>query len=114
VSDVAFNPDGSLLAVSSGYSSIDLWKISAGEPHLTMTLNADDDHTFGPLAFSPDDTLLVASDDKRVAVWRVMSGELLISADLPGTITSLAFAPDGTLMAFGLRDGTIRLWGIPQ
>ncbi len=114
VTGLVFNPDGRWLAVSSERTTIDLWDINAGEPHLTRTLPADNDNRFKWLAFSPDGTLVVAGGGQRAAVWNMTSGELLTAFDLPGGITSLAIAPDGRLIAFGLNDGTIRLWGVTQ
>ena len=51
---------------------------------------------FGPLAFSPDGTILAAVSDRVIQLWEVKTGVYL--GDLRGSIGSihvLAFSPDG-------------------
>jgi WD40 repeat protein len=53
VTDVAFSPDGSKLATTSGDGTLRLWDGRSLEPIITLALDAD-----GRLAFSPDGTRL--------------------------------------------------------
>jgi WD40 repeat protein len=114
VSDVEFSPNGNFLAVSSELTAIDIWDMSTSTPYITMRLEQSDNNSSRLLTFSPDGTILVVASGQDVSLWNTVSGQRAAIISLSAPITSLAFAPDGTQLAFGLRDGTIRLWGIPQ
>jgi len=76
------------------------------------------------VAFSPDGALLAAgTQDGAARVWRIGDdlepGQALVQATMispQGRETSyshdVAFSPDGTALAFGLPDGTVRLWRV--
>jgi len=106
--DVAFSPDGTLLAAATG-GGIRLWRISDGT--LLRTLEGDT----SSVAFSPDGTLLASGETRGlIRLWRVSDGYLARTLDgHTWAVESLAFSPDGNLLASGSDDGTIRLWGVP-
>lgn len=111
VTDLAFSPDGALLAVASlndDYSGvIDLWDVASGDRRMTLA-------GLYSVAFSPDGLLLASgADSGGIRLWNLSTGEVL--ATLPGhlaAVNNLAFSPDGTLLASGSLDGTARLWGV--
>jgi WD40 repeat protein len=50
-----------------------------------------------------------------IEVWNLETGKLLHSIDnLNSSVYSLAVTPDGTKIISGHRDGTIKVWGIPE
>ncbi|HSV65669.1 MAG TPA: DUF4062 domain-containing protein [Mycobacteriales bacterium] len=116
----AFSPDGALLATVGDEQAIRLWQVPDGT---VQTVLAGDSGNVGSCAFSPDGTLLAAtSTDTALAttavgalwLWKVSDGDepvLTVHADVTGRC---AFSPDGTLLATGSRDGTVKLWRMPD
>ena len=74
------------------------------------TVLASPDDNLAAIAFSPDDTTLVAGGDAReLQVWSVATGALRSFPGATATITRVAFLPDGRVAAAS-HDGTIQLW----
>ncbi len=49
--------------------------------------------------------------DEKTEFWDAASGQLLRTLD--GHFSRLSFSPDGRLLALGMQDGRIELWGLP-
>jgi WD40 repeat protein len=118
VDAVAFNPDGSRLAVAdrprspaqSGESTatVRIWDVATGQAVQTFE---DKKGGFQSLAFRPDGKVLVAGkSDFSVQVWDALTGE---SAGLlrghTAAVRALAFSTDGRRLATA-DDNTVRLW----
>jgi WD40 repeat protein len=105
---MAFSPDGTVLAVSSG-SRIRLWDVVKGRERQPVEGLGE-----APLAFSPDGTLLAASggtdsSGNPMAVWLTSTGERIATIDGDAfAIERCAFSPDGKRLAWG-QNG-IRIW----
>jgi WD40 repeat protein len=67
---------------------------------------------FCSLAFAPDGrTLATGSDDGRIRIWDVATGEERMPVDAPARpARRVVFAPDGREVATGHYDGTVRIW----
>jgi WD40 repeat protein/tRNA A-37 threonylcarbamoyl transferase component Bud32 len=109
VSDVAFNPDGTIIALASTDRSVSLWDAKSMER--LVKLRGHHDAVRG-IAFSPDGARLVSvADDDTLRIW---DGRL--AAD-PGVLKGhtsfvypVAFSHEGSLIASAGWDRTIRLW----
>ncbi len=111
VHDVAFSPDGRLLA-STGYDRlIKLWDVATGKP--LRDLKDHSDAVYG-LAFSPDGRLLAsASADRAVKVWDVATGVRLYTlGESTDWVYAVAWSPDGRHVAAGGVDKSIRVWEV--
>jgi len=122
---IAFSPNGQLLATGLGDGSIYLWRITD-----ETLLEAFIAHTYTVtgLAFGPDNRYLVSASpgETQVRFWEAppsgATSSLLYVAqikrplrvlDHPTLVYDVAFNPDGTLLAVGLEDGTLWIWGAP-
>jgi DNA-binding beta-propeller fold protein YncE len=99
--DLAFNPDGSLLAVSVPGKGIYLWEVA------TQTQRALLPGEYGQrgtpsMAFSPDGrTLAGGAEDGTVVLWDIATATELRTLGQPGDdpVLFVAYSPDGTVLA---------------
>ncbi|MFH1834041.1 MAG: WD40 repeat domain-containing protein, partial [bacterium] len=111
VRDVAFGPDGSLLATSGTDGRVRLWEVPSWR--LVRVLSGHRD-VVTSLAFRPDGKwLATAGQDGAVRLWEVGSGRLvrtLTSEEgAASKINTVAFSPDGKLLSLGRHDGVIEV-----
>jgi WD40 repeat protein len=109
-SEIAFSPDG-VIVVATADKIIQIWRVQDGA--LLATLQASDIVT--SLAFAPGGELFATGTVGEIQLWKTQDGTLLqnLNFGLIGAASGLAFSPDGVLLAAGLSDGTVRLWGVP-
>ena len=117
VLQVAFSPDGKLLAAAYGDGYVRLWNPVTGQAVGTL-LPADTSlgRSVFAVAFSPDGKLLATADTAGyVRLWNAATRQA-IGAPLPadtgpvGGVDGVAFSPDGKLLATADVDRTMRLW----
>lgn len=117
ITDLAFSPDGHLLAASGG-NTVELRQVSDGQ--LLHTLDAPD--TF-QVAFSPDGQLLACGGSRNpesesdITLWRVSDGRLIrrITIDPNSGQIPVAFSPDGQVLAAGVfkdEHHYVQLWRV--
>lgn len=115
ITDVAFSPDGRLLAGACRDGTIRLWNLATGIQVARLPTGYTSAVT--AIAFSRDGRLLASAardpaGDGVIQLWDPASRRL-VRPPLTGRadwIWSVAFSPDGRLLAGANNDGTIQLW----
>ena len=111
ITDVAFSPDGKMLATGADNGAVTLWNTSDGRAVRVLSGMSD---WVRSIAFSPDGkTLAAGAIDTTIKLWEVASGrEVRVLSGHSGPVLSIAFSPDGELLASGAGDNTVRLWDV--
>lgn len=110
VSDVAFGPEGSLVATGGYDGRVRLWGTDGQEVRASPLLGHEGSVA---LASSPDGTVLASAGyDGTILLWDVASGRQRLQpiTGHEDEVTKVAFGPRGGVLASSDVDGTIRLW----
>lgn len=107
--DIAFSPDGALLAAAGENKQLKLYSTHSGK-----TVRSFEGHTnaVSSVVFSPDgQTLISGGHDNTVRIWNIHTCEMIFQL-LKHTdwVRSIAYSPYGDLLASGGWDYTIILW----
>jgi WD40 repeat protein len=106
-----FSPDNRLLAGHCQDGKIRLWSRATGEIVRELNVWERSNPYMGPAAFARDGRSL-AVFGSPLRVFEIASGEERLRVRTPGgTSFALACSPDGRLLACGLEDGRIVVYG---
>lgn len=107
--ELAFSPDGKLLASCGGDGRAKLWDLTSNE---LITILEEQAPVITSPVFSQDgSTLAWVLEGERVVLWDVASGKVYDSLqDHPGAVWVLAFSPDSSQLAAAGEGGLIELW----
>ena len=108
VTDVAFSPDGKLLASSSIDCTVKVWDTDTGKCLKTFTRNQQ---WIWSVAFSPDgQTVASGGEDNTITLWNIQTDECRVLSGHHFWIWSLTFHPHKNILASASYDCSIRLW----
>lgn len=118
--DVAFDPEGELIAAGTDAGRVQLWRAESGEPVATLQQPApkSGDLSYKGLmrtvAFSqPGMKVAIAGESAEVHLWDAKTNSLTARlVEHTGELTYLAFGPRGDRLASAGSDGNICLWSM--
>lgn len=121
VYDLAFSPDGRLLATAEVNAGPAVWRVGDGtmvwrgaDPPSASQEAGERDSTWS-VAFSPDGNLLASgTHDGLLSIWRAADGAPVAARSRDDWIRELAWtAWDGGRLVVGLWDDRVELWRVP-
>jgi WD40 repeat protein len=117
---VAFSPDGSRIATTSGSKAARVFEFPSGR-EVVGVRHDDGSLAFGrlALAFGPDGNCIATTGSKTARVWELPSGRELarISSDggeRYGVLVDVAFSSEGDRIATAHNDRIARVWELPS
>jgi WD40 repeat protein/serine/threonine protein kinase len=108
-SDVAFSPDGKLVAACGFDRKVGVWDVETEAIVLTLEGHTD---SVSDATFSPDGRWLAsASADRTVRLWDLKEGRALLTLQAcENKVQCAAFSADGARVAAGCSEGKITVW----
>ena len=109
INEVAWAPDGKILASCSRDNTVRLWDGATGRRLRQLTGHSDDVFS---LVWAPDSTRLCSGSwDDTVKLWDVKTGkETRTLKGHKNDVNTVAWSPDGHHIASGSDDQTVRIW----
>jgi RNA polymerase sigma factor (sigma-70 family) len=117
VTQLAFSPDGSILAAAGHDMSVQIWDMVAGKVQRQWLWNKGKDPHASPerMAFTPDGKLLATSSFRsgEVILWDVQTGKRHGQVQHM-EVYGVAFSSDGSTLVTSGWDRSVRWWHMPD
>ncbi len=108
VNEIAYSPDGKLLAVATN-TGIWLYDVETTQELALMDATAE----VNTVAFSPDGKMLVSAHHGKIGLWDVATKTQIAIFDAHNQgVYTVSFSPNGSLFASGALDGIVYLWDL--
>jgi serine/threonine-protein kinase len=109
IKNLAFSPNGRLLAADDTSGGFYLWSTATGRPVGTEISGPS---ASSAMAFSPDGKTIAVAGANAISLWDVGIGSIMASIPVHGggLIGPMTYSPDGRLLAAAVPDGQVRLW----
>lgn len=90
------------------HSETHLWSLTHGKNVISLP------HSYGALAFSPDNKLLAACNTKTTSIWNIQKRQELFNIDVRQFFMHMVvrFSPDGKTFTTGGMDGEVHIWDV--
>jgi WD40 repeat protein len=109
INDIAFSPDGNLIATASKDKTVIIWS-KQGKQLETLQGHQGD---VKAVTFSPDGKIIASgSADKTAKLWNKDGKEINTLKGHQGEINSISFSPDGNTIATASGDKTVIIWSL--
>ena len=105
---VAFNPEGSMLAVANSSGQVQIWEQTNGSFELLKTVKKEQPYS---IAFNPEGNLLAVASVNNVYIIDSLNGEELSRIPHKGIVYNVSFSPDGSMLATASLK-VIQLWDV--
>jgi WD40 repeat protein len=106
VVSTAFSDDGRQFAAGDFSGTILVWNVEDGK----NTAHFKCSWAGTALAFSHDGNRLAAGSESEVRVWRIPSGDEILSLPHGTVVNNVLFSPDDRFLLTHSQDGTLRVW----
>ena len=107
INDLAFSPDGRMIAASNGFD-INFWNVESGDLVNSITGYHE---VVGKALFIPDRDLLV-SFDSGVRIWDLKTRKLQKTLSSTESVRCIQLSPDGNTLACGNSDNLVLLFDV--
>jgi WD40 repeat protein len=108
---LAFSPDGTKLAYSSGVGPLLVWNLATRQS-ARLTIPGSGSSTPSQVAFSPDGRTLAVGGFADAYLYDAATDRLTASLDTPGGADTLAFSPNAKLLATAGSLGPVYVWDL--